>query len=328
MYAWVVKHAVNQRGRRQILSSVLALTRTGYSRTLKGPPMSNTVVDILGKLCSASQKQFVNPYTAFQWPDRLDDALWCMPPELISIEGTEEFAALGDSQRRKLSLLEICNFFSLTLQGEKTLIEKVARYLYRPSYQEATAYLQHFLDEETKHIVYFGEFCNRYLGKVYPDRHIAGGKIEYAPGEEDFSIFASILVFEEIGNYYNIQMARDARLNPIVREINALHRREEARHLAFGRALVADLFARHSPRWSESTLARVRDYLAGFILSTWKEFFNPDAYREAGLENTFALYEKALESPASRARFANAISECSEFLIDGGILVTPPTYDV
>src|SRR5437016_5716465 len=135
-------------------------------------------------LCQASKKQYINPYTALDWPAQLDPKLWCMAPELMSLHGTETFLALPEEKQLKLSLFEIINFFSLTIHGEKKLIEKVVRYLYRVPYQDITEYLQHFLDEETKHIVYFGEFCRRYAGKVYPDRHLLGVPIEYSPGEE------------------------------------------------------------------------------------------------------------------------------------------------
>src|SRR5258706_11715180 len=133
-------------------------------------------------------------------------------------------------------------------------------------------------------MVYFGEFCRRYMGKTYPDRHLPGPVVEYAPGEEDVTLFAAVFLFEEIGNYYNVEMARDPRLNPIVSQINAFHRREEARHIVFGRELVKALFDRWAPAWSAETLSRVREYLASFVAATWRGGLNPRMYRDIGAQ--------------------------------------------
>ena len=52
----------------------------------------------------------------------------------------------------------------------------------KSSGREITEYLHHFVDEENKHMVMFGEFCNRYIGKVYPEKKISLGR-EYAKGK-------------------------------------------------------------------------------------------------------------------------------------------------
>ena len=33
-------------------------------------------------------------------------------------------------------------------------------------------YLHHFLDEENKHMIYFGRFCTDYANKIYPDKKL------------------------------------------------------------------------------------------------------------------------------------------------------------
>ena len=112
---------------------------------------------------------------------------------------------------KRLSFCETVNFFSLNIHGEKRLIEGLARRLYRRGMEDLTAYLHHFLDEENKHMVYFGGFCTEYAGKVYPDRKVAFPR-EYAAGEEDFLFFAQVLIFEEIVDVYNVHLATDERL--------------------------------------------------------------------------------------------------------------------
>src|SRR6266705_194388 len=61
---------------------------------------------------------------------------------------------------------------NLNIHGEKALVEGLARKLYEREKREISPYLHHFLDEENKHMVYFGEFCTRYAGKIYPDKKL------------------------------------------------------------------------------------------------------------------------------------------------------------
>jgi len=158
------------------------------------------------KLCDSSRENYVNPYTYLEWPQMPDKEQWFMSPELISLYGTSAYETLSDAQRKRLSFYEAVNFFSLNIHGEKSLVEGLAQRLYRKDQNDIAPYLHHFLDEENKHMVYFGGFCLRYAGKVYPDRKMVIPR-EYAPGEEDFLFFAKVMVFEEIVDVYNVRMS-------------------------------------------------------------------------------------------------------------------------
>src|SRR4029078_5998428 len=91
------------------------------------------------------------------------------------------------------------------------------------------------------------------------------------------------------------------RLVPIVREITRLHHIDEARHLSFGRAIVKWLFDRYATQWPSATLANLREYVAGYLRSTWREYYNSDVYRDAGIEDRYGVQERAYENPAARA---------------------------
>ena len=283
-----------------------------------------TLATTVERLCRASEKDFVNPYDAIEWTPALDRDAWHFSPELISIEGTGAFACLSEAEQKRLAFYEAVNFFSLNIHGERALMEGIARRLYRKTCQEISPYLHHFLDEENKHMTYFGGFCLRYAGKIYPDRKMGFPHEESAPGAEDFLFFAKALIFEEIVDIYNTMMARDGRLSEIARRINLLHHRDETRHLAFGRQLVRELFARHAPGWSAETLEDMRAYLASYLRATWREYYNPDVYRDAGLGAPFELMEAAFDTPASRARRERTQAQCVRFMLENEILAEAP----
>ena len=283
-----------------------------------------TASHLASRLSRASCKKFYDVYNAFDWPQTLEQGTWCMPPELISIYGTPTWDALDDTQRKQLSLYEICNLFSLVLQGERLLVQGLAHRLYGPSNNfEITEYLHHFLDEENKHMVMFTEFCRRYVGKVYLYKKIALPR-KYEKGEEDVSFFIKALTVEEIGDYYNVLAAKDERVHPIVREINALHHSDEARHIVFGREVMRSTFEEHSADWSKETLASVREWIANYLRSSWADFYNPAVYRDAGIPDGYAAREFALGSEVCRAHRKRASAKLVSFLLESGILEVEP----
>lgn len=285
---------------------------------------TKSIDTVVSTLCRISRERFVDPFRMLTWPDELDQQQWFFSPELISISGMPEYDALDETQRKALSFWEGVNFFSLNIHGEKALIEGLARNLYLREDPVLSPYLHHFLDEENKHMIYFGRFCTEYAKKIYPEKKLVFPR-EHAAGEEEFLFFVKVMIFEEIVDVYNRRMGDDDRLVPIVREINRLHHVDEARHLSFGRAIVKWLFDRYGAQWSAETIAHLRQYVAGYLQSTWREYYNSEVYRDAGMADCYGVQERAYESPAARVHRANVTDGCVRYLINCGILVEEPT---
>jgi hypothetical protein len=271
------------------------------------------------RLSAASRRAYQNPYEAITWPDAVDRDQWFTSPELISLYGTPAWDGLDERARRELSFWEAVNFYSLNIAGERALMEGLAARLYRPGLEDVAEYLHHFLDEENKHSVWFATFCLRYAGKVYPERKVAFPR-DYVEGEEDLLFFARVAVFEEIVDRYNVAMGRDDRLAAIARRINANHHAEEARHLVFGRRIVEHLWRRHSPGWAAETVAGVRAHLAAFVEATWREYYNPEVYRDAGFADPWAVARQAWEHPATVAHRRELGRTCLRVLRAAGVL--------
>jgi hypothetical protein len=286
---------------------------------------SDTLAQTARRLCTASVRAYQNPYEAIDWPDTLDRPQWFTSPELISLYATPTWAAMDEGGRQELSFWEAVNFYSLNLHGEKALMEGLARRLHQPGLEEVTEYLHHFLDEENKHSIWFGTFCRRYAGHVYPDRTVSFARElasarEPAPGEDDVVFFARVAIFEELVDRYNSVMGRDSRLAPVARQINARHHAEETRHLVFGRHVVEHLWNHHHPAWSDETVEGVRRHLAGYLLSTWRAYYNPDAYRDAGLAEPHALARSTWEHSGAVEHRRHLSTQALGWLGDLGVL--------
>ena len=284
-----------------------------------------TALELAPRLTDASRRKVWDVHSAFDWPERLTPGeTWFMSPELISIYGTEAFDGLDESARMTLSFYEVVNFFSFVLYGERPLISGLMNRMYRKNTEgPITEYLHHFVDEENKHMVMFGMFLNRYVGKVYPEKKVALER-SYAKGEEEVMFFCKALVVEELGDYYNIKMMNDARLEPIARELNDVHHRDESRHIAFGRLHLAELAAHWLSEWSDEVRMRVQTWLAQYLKASWADFYNPSMYRDAGLPDAFKLRTAVMAHPASAALRTQASAKLVRLFLDCGLLSEAP----
>jgi hypothetical protein len=256
--------------------------------------------DAMQKLSRASERNFHNP-ASLVWPEQADTDAWQFSPELISLYPTPVWQQLDEVSRKRLGFFEAINFFSLNIHGEKYLISEVSRRLYRNDDLALNQYLLHFIEEETKHMMYFSQFCQRYAGKVYPDNTLSTGN-EHDPEVEDFLLFARIYLFEEIVDEYNRIIATDQRVSAIAREINHLHHVEEARHLAFGRKFLHRQLEQLSSSWDSAIHDYVRQHLQAYLEMIWKQYYNPRVYHDAGIADAFEVWRRAYQDPAAIAQ--------------------------
>ncbi len=283
-----------------------------------------TTEDLARKLTRASEKLFYDLATKIAWPETLDASDWTMSPELVSLYGTEVWEDLGDAQRKKLAFHEVAGFYSLILHGERPLLEGMSHRMY--AYEKnpnVLEYMHHFLDEENKHMMMFSGYLRRYVGKVYPEKKIAIAR-PMAKGEEDAAFYAKVLVVEELSDYYNVVMGQDERLPRITRDVNWTHHVDEARHIHFGRRYLRDLWGTSVGLWTAAETEAFRGWLVEYINASWRDFYNPSVYRDAGIPDPYAARDQALSSPVCRAHRQRASQKFLENLVDSGILSEIP----
>lgn len=286
--------------------------------------MAETSSELAVRLTQQSREQFWNVYTEFQWPEKLEGDRFAMTPELVSIHGTELWNELTKEQQIRLSLYEIGNFFSLTLQGERPLVAGLSDRLYSSRLSsEGTEYIHHFIDEENKHMIMFGAFCRKYVGRVYPDKRLAM-PAKYAPGEELLRFYTLAMVVEAYGDYFNVRVMSDDRCNPLVRAISRVHHVDEARHIAFDKAYLAELAAEHMPGWDDETRRSFQQWLAGFMKANWLTFYNPAAYRDAGIENPYEVQKIAMAAPGQKALREKVTASVANFFLQTGLVAELP----
>jgi hypothetical protein len=288
--------------------------------------MPSSAAELVERLGNLSIERAWSPYTGFDWPETLDpEAEYYMTPELMSLHGTESYESLSEVQRKRLSFHEINNLFSFVLLGERAVIGGMTEVMYRKDTMgPITDYMHHFVDEENRHMVMFSLFCNKYLGKVYPEKKVTIDR-ELAPGEADLVFYCRVLIVEELGDVYNRRMMIDENINDLVRQINEYHHLDESRHLSFGRAWAAELFKKHSENWTAEQLEAFQSWLGEFFVSSWSDFYNPSVYRDAGLDNAYQLRLDAMSNPTQRAFRESTSAKLLKFFLKHGFLNKAPT---
>jgi P-aminobenzoate N-oxygenase AurF len=253
------------------------------------------------RLIQASVEDYYNPYRTFEWPDQIcPESLW-MSRELLSVYGTEAAGSLSREQLVELSRWESVNLYSLIAHGIRELLIEVMRRIHTPGYEIPTPYFHHFIGEENEHMWFFAEFCLRYGGRIYPDRRMAFPAVERSAEVNNFIVFSQILIFEQIGDYFNARLAVDDTVPATVRQVNRIHHQDESRHIAFGAQLVSVLYDRVC---RSRPAAEVRDaavFVRRYIDFILQLLYSVEAYRDAGIMSPARFRSAVMADPARKA---------------------------
>ena len=279
-----------------------------------------TVNKILDKLTRASIEHDYNPYKLFEWPDEFPKDTWWMSPELLTVHGTPFMERLDTKTLQALSKWESINFYSLNVHGIRELLVGVVLRIHMPGYASWSEFFHRFIAEENDHMWFFAEFCLRYGSKIYPDKSIKTSDPNIDTDTENFLVFARILLFEELVDYFNSRMAKDDRLPLIVREINRVHHEDESRHVAAGRHFVKELHTRLVAKIAPEALEKIEIYLRRYMQSMLQMLYNPSVYRDAGVADPYVMWEQLVADPARNAHHAAFVKRSMGFLSSNNIL--------
>lgn len=204
--------------------------------------------------------------------------------ELLSIADLD--LDLTPQQRARLSREEIASITSEGIRFEALLMAGFGLSLSRTTTltDPRVTYLLHELGEETRHSRLFV----RVLDQIQPTatspfdrgivgffkRHIMQSVIHYP------ALFCVlVLAGEEIPDLIQKRTSEHPDTDPFLREVNRYHRQEEARHLAFARMLLPELWATSS-RLNRFRVRRVAPFV---INQMFAMLIHPGVYQAAGL---------------------------------------------
>ncbi|WP_419890371.1 diiron oxygenase [Paenibacillus xylanexedens] len=273
---------------------------------------------ILKKLVDVATEDHYNPYKEFEWVDSLDPNQMWMSPSLMSIYNTTFYNELPEAQIQALSKWESINFYSLNVHGIRELLIEVIKRIHTEGFELPSEFFHHFIGEENEHMWFFSKFCLNYGGKIYVDKKVI---IENSGKEifENFLVFARILIFEEIVDYFNICMGSDQSLHPIIRKINKVHHMDESRHIAFGREIVKLLHNDLKETQSIEQLYQLETYIKRYMVSSINSLYNPTVYKDAGFEEPYAIRNKLIALPERVEMHEKILKRTTDFFVKNEI---------
>lgn len=281
--------------------------------------MASKFEQSLNRLIDLAKDDYYNPYEEFKWPEQLPTDMPWMSYDLMSIHDTELAKRLTPAEQLNLSRFESINFYGLNVHGIRELIIEVVARIHTPGFELPSEFFHLFVGEENEHMWFFAQFCLKYGGKLYPDKKIKlDGFTE--PDIQSFLVFARILMFEEIVDYFNARMAKDNDLPPIVQQINRIHHQDESRHIAFGREIVKQLYNEMCKNHNTETVDRVGEYVERFLITMVRDLYNPAIYRDAGFENPYDIRTALLTDPGRQPHHDRFLKRTVKFFNKEGII--------
>ena len=208
------------------------------------------VAERVRKLNTASQARVVDPDTDL--PGRLGEGQVLPTDLLLSTAGLDE-GVIPDERIPQLSRLALASITSAGLEFEAILMAGFGLRIARAAdfTDPRVTYLLHEVGEETRHSRLFARLLDQ-LGPPAPNPmdnwlvDTVGTVVVDQVIHHPALLYTMVLAGEEIPDLLQKRAADHPGTDPFVRAVNRYHRQEEARHLAFARMMLPEVWEQAS----------------------------------------------------------------------------------
>jgi len=205
------------------------------------PKRSNE--DRIERLSTASLKRVLEPDEAV--PGGVGDGQ-LLPDELLSIAGLD--LDLTREQLVILSREEIASIAGTGVRFESILMGGFAIDILRRDFSDPRlTYILHEMGEETRHSRLFLRMISQLNARAKNPFDTAAARIMHAAAVPMLASMpamfcVAVLTGEEIPDLFQKLAGEHPDTDPFIRAVNRYHRQEEARHLAFARVILPELW--------------------------------------------------------------------------------------
>lgn len=281
------------------------------------------------KLSSASMdpnEGLHEPFTRVTYQELLDRNRFQFPEHLLSLFHHPVYSELTYEQKWELSLQETINFFSINIHGERKLVQGLEERLYVPSRLGGTwaigDYIQHFIHEENAHTHMLAGYCYRYGDGVMKDYSIQVADPTLSSIGQDLLFFGRVFVLESFLDYLNSNAMRDDSLDTTARQIHRFHHVEEARHMAFDRAVIRYCINEMKNLGLQDEFQVIAKLLGDFGKVAQKSLYSPKVYKKVGIQDVTSIAREAQKIQA-RVELEHAwMSKSRDFLGEVGLTIS------
>jgi hypothetical protein len=278
---------------------------------------------IANRLLRSTAARNYDPDLDIDWTAPLVPGKGFILEHRCSLYGTALWDQLSPSQRLELGKHEGASVASTGIWLELMLMRILAKLAYHGD--PVSAHVQYALTElgeECRHTIMFARMIEQLGTPVYgpAPRIRALGNLLPALASGP-SMWAAILIGEEIPDRFQREQADDESIQPLMRMVNRIHILEEARHISFARTELP----RSVAETSRAAMAYHRAVTARFAYIVASNLINPLVYRCVGLDPGTAR-AAALANPhyVQTLRFGG--QKLVTFLADNGLIGSPGRY--
>ena len=282
--------------------------------------MAKTAVDTrVQRLNNASLARIIDPDK--DMPGGLGDGQ-VLPDELLLPTAGLDEGVLDADQMVTLSRQALASITTAGLQFEAILIAGFGLQIAdAPDYTDPrVTYLLHEMGEETRHSRLFARLLEQ-LGPPAPnplDNRIVdliSGQVINQVIHNPALLYTMVLAGEEIPDLLQKRAADHPGTDPFVREVNRYHRQEEARHLAFARMMLPEV-------WERASLvdkSLVRFFAPTIIREMYENMIHPGVFGAVGLP-AMTTWQSARNHPGRVEVRLAATRPVLDALIEAGAL--------
>ncbi|MGI8679101.1 MAG: AurF N-oxygenase family protein [Jatrophihabitans sp.] len=238
--------------------------------------------DVALRLLKGTTKRRYDPAVDVDWVTPPDPGKWFMPPEAVSLYGTQIWQAMSNAERHELARQETASVLSQGIWFENTLTQGILRTnLWSDPTSAHSQYALTELGDETRHMVMFGRAITWTGAHPYRLNSLQTLAVQSFPLiYRGLFLWVAALCGEEFIDAQQRVAMRDERVQPLMRQVMQIHVLEEARHIRFAREGVARRIQR--ARWWEKEFAKQAN--GGAVLVLDRLGINPEVYRRCGLD--------------------------------------------
>jgi hypothetical protein len=270
------------------------------------------------RLSTASTRRVLEPEEIFDWDSM--GAGQIIADELLSTHGLG--LELTPEQKARLSREEVAAMLGTGIRFEAALMAGFSLQITEAAdlADPRVTYMLHEVGEETRHSRAFA----RLIEKLAPTAVDPLRKGVIGWGTDKMTrltigspavLYTFVLAGEEIPDLLQKRAAEHPDTDPLLAAVNRYHRQEEARHLAFARLHLPELWERAGKveRW------RVLHGAPAGISQLFAAFVHPGVYETVGLP-AMKTWRAVNKLPQRRALRYEATRGVLDALIDGGII--------
>jgi hypothetical protein len=282
---------------------------------------SNLDAPLLRQL-AANSDPYRDPLALIDWRKLSLEDYW-LPQEALSLYGLEEFEALSEPAKVRLSQVEMLGHAQAGIALERIFLELTASRLRHATQGAEYAFLLHEMREEAGHSLMFLKLA-ALSGIRLPDWRSALPRIARPASRalpHGAMYWAMLMIGEDIPDKLNRYVRRHVggSFSPVIRQMITLHMVDEARHIAFAREQLQATMAGRG-RFSAGVFSVLLDRLFNRFV---RGYFWPHAelYHCAGLGDGKAWRRLALRSPWRREFVLRLVAPTMRLLESQGISV-------